>query len=1039
MREIFFAACERSNSHRDEYLSDACGSDHALRAEVESMLAFEGSHPEFLRGPVIDGEHFERLASSVYGQLEANAATPAPAAPAVSTVAPGAPASIGPYRVIRVVAEGGMGMVYEAEQDSPRRRVAIKVIRPGFLSRHAERRFEQEVQLLGRLHHPGIAQIFQAGVVETASPSGHVRRQRYFAMEFVEGVTLTAHAEEQNLNTRARLQLLARIAEAVQYGHERGVIHRDLKPANILVSPDGQPKVIDFGVARAADHEASRLSLQTNTGQLLGTLAYMSPEQVSGDPGAVNVASDVYALGVVGYELLSGRLPYDVAEKNLPEAARIICADEPSRMSSISRAFRGDIETIIGRALEKEPARRYASAGALAADIHRFLADEPIQARPPSKRYQLMKFARRHRELVWGLALVMLTLVAGIVGVSVALARSIAHQQTANAAAEQAQRLNASMRKIFESARPGTSGGGRMTVDELLSQSAAQVLDELHDAPELEIAMRRTLGQTYARLGAGELAMQHFQAAVNLAEARYGLQAIETHDVASEVGMAIGSVPKEQVQTWVERTHDMLAAARTLVPLSHPTVQRLLYAAASVETNQWRPWNSESHLRELLAMTQALPEAERAFDQTEIQSALVFPLMAQYKFEEAVPLARHLLATIDEGPPSAQSFEQRIAATACLAMHHRALRQFKETEAMHLDIVHTIRTVLGDNNPRTAVVIHDYADFLTQVGRFEEALHWRQLQRQIIVDIEHDMDFLSYVMAYEACLLDQLNRTAEARARMTEAIARRASTHGPDWLAREWWRKGVLIEGGLSQPWASDAMRRHVKWHVERELRAHAPAELDVTQLRWDDLTFALRQWNGIERLPVATGNLEQLHTLDDPLPGLYWLGIEAPFHDGTPLAAGGWILISDWHLDLRMEFRQVRLDLWTQPVQLGDSEVRAVHALVMENDYVDSFGPAAVNLSYAIEASTTITVPPGRYRIHIESDDGSRVFLNGEEVIDAWTEKPSGQRAKFIDVDLDGSPHELKVRYFQHGQDGFLRLHLEPLEPPDALDAISP
>src|SRR5215831_1152755 len=300
---------------------------------------------------------------------------------------------IGRYRILRLIGEGGMGAVYEAEQDHLRRTVALKIIKPGLASPELLRRFEQESQALGRLQHPGIARIYDAGTADTGFGP-----QPYFAMEFIHGKSLLEYAKAHELNTRQRLELMAKVCEAVHHAHQRFIIHRDLKPGNILVDESGQPKVLDFGVARVTDSDA-QATRQTDVGRLVGTLAYMSPEQVLADPLELDTRSDVYALGVILFELLAGRLPYKIS-RQLHEAVQTIREEEPAPLSAISRAYRGDIETIVAKALEKDKERRYASAADLASDIRHFLKDEPIVARWPSATYRLRKFTRRHKALV---------------------------------------------------------------------------------------------------------------------------------------------------------------------------------------------------------------------------------------------------------------------------------------------------------------------------------------------------------------------------------------------------------------------------------------------------------------------------------------------------------------------------------------------------------------------------------------------------------------------------------------------------------------
>ncbi|HTG73307.1 MAG TPA: serine/threonine-protein kinase, partial [Terriglobia bacterium] len=315
---------------------------------------------------------------------------------------------VGRYRIVRIIGEGGMGAVYEAEQELPRRTVALKVIKPGLSSPQLLRRFEQESQALGRLQHVGIAQIYEAGTADTGFGP-----QPYFAMEFIRGKTLLEYANERKLSYHDRMNIMAKVSEAVHHAHQRGLIHRDLKPGNILVDEAGQPKILDFGVARATDGDA-QATMQTDVGQLVGTLAYMSPEQVSADPLELDTRSDVYALGVILYELLAGRMPYTISKK-LHETIEAIREHDAARLSSVNRNYRGDIETIVAKALEKDKTRRYGSAAELSADIGRYLKDEPIIARPPSAAYQLQKFAQRHTGLVAGIIAAVVVLIAGVV------------------------------------------------------------------------------------------------------------------------------------------------------------------------------------------------------------------------------------------------------------------------------------------------------------------------------------------------------------------------------------------------------------------------------------------------------------------------------------------------------------------------------------------------------------------------------------------------------------------------------------------------
>jgi tetratricopeptide (TPR) repeat protein len=405
------------------------------------------------------------------------------------------PERIGPYRILRLIGQGGMGAVYEALQEKPHRKVALKVIKPGVASDEALRRFEQETHLLGKLHHPGIAQIFEAGMADAGEGP-----QPYFAMELIGGLTLRRYVESAGLSLPRKLAITAAICDAVHHAHQKGIIHRDLKPGNILVDESGQPKVLDFGVARATESDR-QATMRTTAGQIVGTLPYMSPEQVSADPSDLDTRSDVYALGVILYQLLAGKLPYDVERRTLSDAVRAIAEEEPAPLRAVDRAYRGDVETIVSKALAKERDRRYASAAELAADLRRFLEDEPILARPTSAAYQLSKFARRNKALVGGIVAVFVVLAGGILaaGWQATRARREAHK---------AQAVNAFVEDMLGAANPRSVSrqaperGRSITVLQALG-AAEKKLDagELSREPLVEAAVRQTVGATFRDLG----------------------------------------------------------------------------------------------------------------------------------------------------------------------------------------------------------------------------------------------------------------------------------------------------------------------------------------------------------------------------------------------------------------------------------------------------------------------------------------------------------------------------------------------------------
>ena len=394
IERLFHAAADMSDEERARFLA-SCGEDTELRRDVEGLLAADRAGDTRLDVSAPMSVSRDAESDRFVGR------------------------NLGPYLLVRRLGAGGMGAVYEASQRNPERAVAVKVLRHDVATPEIERRFDYEGRLLGKLKHPGIATVYEVGVAQLDGV-----RVPWIAMEMIDGArTVAEFARDQGLDVSERVALLAEVCDAVHYGHQRGVIHRDLKPANVLVDRSGQPKLIDFGVARAVDTE--EVTSFTAAGTFLGTVQYMSPEQCRGS-GDLDVRTDVYSLGVVLYELLCGRPPYELASVPLLQAARIVQETPPSRPSTTARGLRGDLETIVLTALEKDRVRRYQSAGAFSDDLHRYLRHEPIAARPPSSVYRLKLFVRRHKPFV---AAVVVVFVAAIVSAWFAVHESRARRR----------------------------------------------------------------------------------------------------------------------------------------------------------------------------------------------------------------------------------------------------------------------------------------------------------------------------------------------------------------------------------------------------------------------------------------------------------------------------------------------------------------------------------------------------------------------------------------------------------------------------------
>ncbi len=492
-RSIADAALALEGEMRDLFITSACGENAGLIAEVRALVE---------AGP-------EDIAS---------AQTIAPVAKPPTSFGETHPSKIAHFTIRRVIGSGGMGTVYEGLQDNPRRKVAIKVMRSGVTSRTAQRRFAFESQVLARLHHQGIAQIYEAGTWDDGS--GGVP---WFAMEYIVGSKeLNDYANAKNMGTRDRLKLFSKVCDAVSHGHQKGIIHRDLKPGNILVDTNGQPKVIDFGVARATDSDMAVTTLQTDVGQLLGTVQYMSPEQCEADPDLLDTRSDVYSLGVILYELLCDALPYDLESVPVFEAARVIREQAPGRPSTIDRTLRGDVETIVMKALQKDRDHRYQSAHELQRDIQRYLDNEPIEARPPSITYQLKIFAKRNRAVFVSITSIAAVLVIATI-VSIGLAISAKQSEAAAEAAREeatasAQRAEALRDEALESfnmllmtseltedllalGAPRNAQGRTMSVHDIALRATEEITERFSDIPHLEAPARRAIGMLLWEMG----------------------------------------------------------------------------------------------------------------------------------------------------------------------------------------------------------------------------------------------------------------------------------------------------------------------------------------------------------------------------------------------------------------------------------------------------------------------------------------------------------------------------------------------------------
>jgi serine/threonine protein kinase len=583
-RSIFLAALEKGTPEaRTAYLDEACGDNAVLRRQVEALLQEHDGVGNFLEQPAV---------------------APTAIKPTLGADAPGS--RVGPYKLLQQIGEGGFGMVYMAEQEHPvRRRVALKIIKPGMDSNQVIARFEAERQALAMMDHQHIARVFDAGKTTAGRP--------YFVMELVHGIPITKYCDDNHLSLRERLELFIPVGQAIQHAHQKGIIHRDIKPSNVLVTLyDGKPvpKVIDFGVAKAIEQRLTDRTMFTQYGTIVGTFEYMAPEQAEMSALGVDTRSDIYSLGVLLYELLTGSTPLE--HKKLYEAAytevlRMIKEIEPPKPSTrlstsatlpaiaaarktepskLARLMRGELDWIVMKCLEKDRARRYETANGLVRDLQRYLADEPVEACPPSAGYRLMKLARKYkRGFVTASAFVMV-LIAGVVVSTVhavrareAEAEARRERDVAAKAQGQAEAVSRFLTEdlLFEAAPEKNPHANKVTVEEVLRKAAKNIESnpKFDDQPEIEASLRLVIGNTLVKLGQARDAEPHLRRAVELRRKALGPEHLDTltaqEDLALVMGAELGDFQKAMElarATWEARS-------RVLTPEHADTLESL--------------------------------------------------------------------------------------------------------------------------------------------------------------------------------------------------------------------------------------------------------------------------------------------------------------------------------------------------------------------------------------------------------------------------------------------------------------------------------
>jgi serine/threonine protein kinase/Tfp pilus assembly protein PilF len=633
-------------------------------------------------------------------------------------------AAVAGYTILELIGQGGMGAVYKARQLATAREVALKLIRPGLMNRELIRRFELEAEYLARLDHDGIATIHDAGVAQT--PLG---RQPYFAMEYVRGRPLDEYVRAHGaaLKLRQRVELYTRICQAVQHAHSRGIVHRDLKPDNILVDADGQPKIIDFGVARATESDASTAAAATansQSGQVIGTVPYMAPEQIRGQTREIGHATDVYALGVIGFELFTGTMPYRVTGVPTYVAAKAICEDEPTRLESINRELRGDIATIVGKALEKDKSRRYPTAAELAGDVKRYLDYQPITARPPSAWYRLAKFVRRNKVAVGAATLVFIALTVGVIGATVGLMgearqRAIAQAEAKNAKDEAAklEAVNSFLADMLTAADPDRMLGERVTVLQALEVAIEKLREgSLRQQPLVAASIQTAIGSALGSLGRFKESEAMLREALSTTERLLPANHRDVARSAEQLGHTLWMQSKSDEAEALQRR--VLEIARTATPRDDRDIGQSLVNLGSTLHERGKYPEAESVLREGLALyRRSLPAEEAAIAHCLNNLGLLFKdsgkhVEAERALREALDLRQKILPA-----------GHRLIATSAnnLAQVLQEQARFEDAEKLFRLALEVHRQVLPQGHPRIGASLNNLAVVLQAQKRFAES------------------------------------------------------------------------------------------------------------------------------------------------------------------------------------------------------------------------------------------------------------------------------------------------------------------------------
>jgi len=885
-KRLFAAAIAMPAAQRDSFLEQACREDVDLRRRLEGLLDAHGKVCSFLESGS-SGECDESSTDSTSGSGPEDSLSPLESS---GLERPGD--QIGRYKLLQEIGEGGFGVVWMAEQAEPvRRRVALKVIKQGMETRAVVARFDAERQALAMMDHPCIAKVFDGGATEQG--------RSFFVMELVKGIPITEFCDEARLPLNERLALMVRVCQAVQHAHQKGVVHRDIKPSNVLVTlHDGEPvpKVIDFGIAKALSVELTQKTLFTEFRQILGTPDYMAPEQAALSALDIDTRADVYSLGVLLFELLTGNRPFDLAaalSRGYDEMLRTIREVEPPKPStrastgqaadmaraamqrqmaprSLSALLRGDLDWIVLKALEKDRSRRYETANAFAADIQRYLDDEVVTATPPSRAYRIRKLIRRNRGTTVAVGAVGLALILGVLGTGFGLREALSANSRLTGALELAEQRQAEavtsgvrameignlLSDMLGSIRPDDAQGQDTKLVRQLLDDASQRLERGEVTDDVAASyLRRLIGQVYTAISLPLEAIPHLESAQEICLRLYGPDHPKTIDVQGLLGLAL---------THVGRVADAERVMRSVVEWTRrsntpqdPHVLNAILEAGKVFFMHDRFSDAEPLLVEAAARYREIEGLEHRMTADAIQTLASLRLQ-QGLYDRAEALVRELLETHDESgaPLSQQGLTARDQLATILAVTGRV----DEAGEMLEENLELFEGHFGPDHQATLTARSRFAGFVAQRGETERS--WK-MREEIFADCKRALGPATHTTLLVKSELAQVRyeqRRGEESLRMREEIVQtHRDAHGNEhpWtlaaqhtLAKHYIAVGrvdegrELLESGsrLCGERLGEAHPLTLEYLQSLAYLAGTQLDFDVAEQRWVELLDRLRR-----------------------------------------------------------------------------------------------------------------------------------------------------------------------------------------------------